>query len=1586
MAGDRLDGGPVEQVGAVLDRATQLAVRSGGRAEGDGEVELGRRRTGGEQLALQARDVHGGSGLVHHQGDLEQRVAAGGALRVDQFDDPLERQVLVGVGGQVGVPHPEQQFAEARVAVGVGAQHQGVDEEADQVVEGLVGAAGDRGADRDVGARAEAGEQRRETGLDGHEEAGAVRPGERRQGPVVLGGQPQRDVAGLRTGLGGAAPVHGQGDLLGQAGQGLAPVLPLAGGRAGRVPVVSEEGELPLGVVGVLDGQVGPLGRPAGRPGPVGGAQVAGERAQRPAVAGDVVDRQQQDVPVGREGEEVGAQRRLGGEVEGPGGGGAQRLSQLLLAHPGGVDTAQQRGQPVRVVDQLPGALCVGGEHGAQGLVADGAVAQGLGERVGVEVAAQVQGERNVVGVAQRVQLLQEPEPALGVRERDPLGPGGGGQHGATPVGVHEAGQSGGGGALEDRSDGQFGAQGGAHPADQPGGQQRVPAEREEVVVGADRGDAEDLGEQRAERGLAGVPGSPGRAGGGAQPGLGKGRTVQLAAGVERQPVEYGVRRRDHVVGQPARQQFAHLGEVGGVAVLGHQVGGQVAFLGAVAAGQDGGLEDGGVAQQHRLDLAGLDPEAADLDLPVGPAEVLHLAVAAHPGEVAGAVHPGPGRAVRVGDEALGGQAGAAQVAAGQVRPGQVQLAGHAERDGAQPLVQHLGAGVVEGAADDRGRAVRQVAGERVDGALGRSVVVEHRDVGQGGELGPQRRADGLAAEHQHRRPVLALGEQTGRGERRDVGRGEVEEVQALAADVVDQGLGVEPDLVAQQVQRVALQQPEQRLPGGVEGDRGDQAELEAPASGAAGRPDHPGAVVLHQAAEAAVRDHHALGDAGRPGGVDDVGRVERAGGAGAVGVGQVAAGVGGDGGADLGLVQEQDGRGGRQPPGVRDGGQHADRVGVREDGGQPLARRGGADRDVGGARLEHGEQGDQQVGGARQRQHDVLLGAGPAPHELPGEPVGPLVDLGEGEPAVLRDEGGDLALQRGALLEGGVVGDGGGGQGGPGGAFQEVQPVVGGEQVVGADRLVRVGGDRGEQPAEPDGQGLGAGPGEQVGAVLDEAAEPGGGAVGVVQLPDVEGQVELGAARARLGDLGLDAGQGEARLGGVLEGQHDLEQRVPGQRPVRIERGDQPLEGELLVGEALEVGAAHPLEQLAEGRVAGGVQAQDQRVDEIADDLVVALVGAPGDRAGDRDVRTGPGAGQCGGQCGLEHHEHADPAGAGQGEQLAVQLGREVPGEELAPVRHRGRPRVVGGQFQEVRQARQGLAPVGELAAAAALRVVQVAEVRVLAHGVLGVRGGQRGPDRCPALPPGQVRGAEVAGQRGHRPAVTGDVVQHHLDHVLARAEREQPHPQRHFRLQVEDVPGLGPDQGGQLRLGGGHHGEHRGHLGHRQHVLARHAVPLGEHGAQGRVPLQHVVQRGPERLVVDLAGQPQGHRDVVRGVPALETVVEPERQLRVRQRCFRGQAVFAQHRASLQVNPSRGPGGPGGTDGGCPVALGRWGPPTSIGGVLPHAARGSGGPAIGQVGLVLLVAAAVVAVHRDEAVPLVEGAGPGVPLEDVQ
>ena len=125
--------------------------------------------------------------------------AAGG---VEPLHQHLERHVLVVVGRQAAVAHLGEQLGDGGVAGHIDPQDEGVDEETHQVVQGRVGAPGDREPDGHIGAGAERGQQHRQGGLQNHE-----------AGRVVLAGQPSDPLVELSRpgdGQGGAAVVGGR--------------------------------------------------------------------------------------------------------------------------------------------------------------------------------------------------------------------------------------------------------------------------------------------------------------------------------------------------------------------------------------------------------------------------------------------------------------------------------------------------------------------------------------------------------------------------------------------------------------------------------------------------------------------------------------------------------------------------------------------------------------------------------------------------------------------------------------------------------------------------------------------------------------------------------------------------------------------------------------------------------------------------------------------------------------------------------------------------------------------------------------------------------------------------------------------------------------------------------------------------------------------------------------------------------------------------------------------------------------------------------------------------------------------------------
>src|SRR6185295_9748021 len=140
-------------------------------------------------------------------------------------------------------------------------------------------------------------------------------------------------------------------------------------------------------------------------------------------------------------------------------------------------------------------------ERGAQDLVATDDLVERPAERRDVEPAVEPRRERHVVGNAPWIELGDEPEPFLTERER--RGPPGGRAVGndwldggavpITPGAIDRRSHPRGGRRCEHGREGKLDPEDVAHSGEQAGGEQRMPAEREEVVARGDPFDAEQL-------------------------------------------------------------------------------------------------------------------------------------------------------------------------------------------------------------------------------------------------------------------------------------------------------------------------------------------------------------------------------------------------------------------------------------------------------------------------------------------------------------------------------------------------------------------------------------------------------------------------------------------------------------------------------------------------------------------------------------------------------------------------------------------------------------------------------------------------------------------------------------------------------------------------------------------------------------------------------------------------------------------------------------------------------------------------------------------------------------------------------------
>ena len=902
VAGQPRHRRPVEQVGVVLEIAGEAA---GASMERRHQVELGGAGVERQGVEGEISQLEGDRRVLERAQDLDERRPAALPAGRQLLHQALERQVLVLEGVQRGPPGALERLVEARRAGEVRPQHQGVDEEADQRLDLGTGPVGDRRADRQVPLAGMTGEDHLERRQQHHERRDLLRPGELRHAVGHVPTERQGDGAPALAPRRRPRPVGRQ--LEGrQPGEAVAPGREQAIQHLPPKPTALPEGE-----VRVLDGQRRERRRLAVRERPVERRELAQEDAGRPAVGDDVVHGRRQHVALRAGGQQQGPQQRPALQVERAARLPPQQPRHLGLGPVGGKRGQVDPGQRSRtgVVHHLDGgAVRPFGEGGPQRLVATRHLGQRPGEGGRVDPALEPRRRRHVVGHP-AVEPVEQPESLLGEGERQvrrALRSGDGSESdavGASPAGLRRevgcetgrlargserllegAGQAGDGPPFEQQSQRELDAVRLANPGDHAGGQERVAAQVEEVVVSAHPVDApvhaEDLGEGAGHQRLRRRPRSDeGRPGAGARIVVRsrQGGAVHLAVGVERQLLEQHEGGRHHVAGQPGAEEATEVLPVHAGArrrLPGHRVGHQAALAGPILAHHHRAAGHPRMGGEGRLDLSRLDPEAADLDLVVQAAGELDRTVRPPAGQVAGAIEPLPRRRrVRMGDEPLGGQRRPAEVAAGETVPGDAQLPRYTRRDRPERAVGHQHRAVGDGPADGhRRRPLRHRLRPRSDPVPGRQGRVLGRTVGVQQALRPAGRQDAA-----HGARVRRLAAEEHRAQRRERSR-------HLVRDLVEQGGGQQHDGDAPALQ---LGGQERRVESGfpVHLDQVPSVEQRAPelegggVEGGVGQVGHP--VVRaelqvvgaeHQSRHAPLGDGDPLGSAGGAGGVHDVG------------------------------------------------------------------------------------------------------------------------------------------------------------------------------------------------------------------------------------------------------------------------------------------------------------------------------------------------------------------------------------------------------------------------------------------------------------------------------------------------------------------------------------------------------------------------------------------------------------------------------------------------------------------------------------------------------------------------------------------
>ncbi|BCO68547.1 hypothetical protein MINTM007_31580 [Mycobacterium intracellulare] len=225
---------------------------------------------------------------------------------VESLHQELERHVLIFVGRQAAPADPGQHVGNAGIAGQVDPQHQRVDEEAHQFVQGGIAPPGDRKAHGHIGSRGDLAEQHRQGGLHHHETGGVVRPRHGADVLLQLGRPVDVHVGAAVVGHRRVRSIRRQLDPFGQARQRALPIRELLDDRALRVVEVSESGALPEGVIHVLHRERRPLWGPSGAAAGIGDPQVVHQRIQRPTIRSNMMDHRHQHMLV------VGGTEKLG--------------------------------------------------------------------------------------------------------------------------------------------------------------------------------------------------------------------------------------------------------------------------------------------------------------------------------------------------------------------------------------------------------------------------------------------------------------------------------------------------------------------------------------------------------------------------------------------------------------------------------------------------------------------------------------------------------------------------------------------------------------------------------------------------------------------------------------------------------------------------------------------------------------------------------------------------------------------------------------------------------------------------------------------------------------------------------------------------------------------------------------------------------------------------------------------------------------------------------------------------------------------------------------------------------------------------
>ncbi|NQE72583.1 hypothetical protein NG2371_07072 [Nocardia gamkensis] len=1478
------------------------------------------------------------------------------ANRIEQFDQALEGQIGVPERRDVGPADLGEQRVERRARLDLGAQHQGVDEHADQIVEFGLAAAGHRGSDGDVRGARQPGQQHRERGVHHHEQCRIMPLGELFQLGMQVGVDVEGEGGPAIGRLGGPGPVDRQRQFVRQGRERAAPVLGLLRDEAVRVALGTEHLPLPQAVVRVLDRQRGHGRGFASAARLVGQHQIPGERSHRPTVGADVV-RDEREHVLGRvvrvrgsDLEQFDPERDLGGHVEARGDDGGHRGGQIGRVDPCRSQTDRHLVRREHLLYRAVRRLRI---DRAQDLVTRHQVRDGLSQSGHVQVAGEADGGRDVVDRGRGVELVEEPHALLRQRQRDAVRARSGDQ-GFTPAGARVLldlrGESGHGGGLENHPHRDTSVQRRTDTRRHLRRQQRITTQREEIIIRTHTLDTQHLAIHRRHDLLDRSRRHTEHLN--LELRLRQRPTIQLAVHIQRQSIQHHERRRHHVRRQHSSQLRLHprhietrtasdhspstanghspgsgtnvgigIGPGIGIGIgigigttIGpshstrrHQVSHQTITSLRIRLRNHRRLRDPRQRQQRRLDLTQLDTETTNLHLKIRTTPILQLTATVPGDQITRAIHPGS-RLERVGHEPIRRQIRATEVTTRQLRTSQIQLTRNTHRNRTQTPIQDVDPAVPFGRTDRHRRLVGErhtVTGDR-HRSLGRPIQVEQLGawiLAQEplGQRPWQRLTD---SQHPPQRIRHTRGQQRVQHGRHDVQRGdpflghefvEVRRIPMTVRRSDDQTATTHcrrPELPHRQIER------RRRL----QQNRISRIETELDT------------LPLQLIRDRTVRKSNTLRTPRRTRRENHIRRVLRTQRPNPISINDRC----GSNTRQIQLINTHH----RRDIGIElriSVAQHTHRSRSLQYVTRTLSSLIRIHRHIRTTGLRHRIHRHDQIHRPTQRKSNPRLRTHTHRDQMPRKTIDSRIEFGVGQLDPLTvdrigDERRGTRVRRHAGIEqrdqgrarihgllGGVP------------ARQHVVPFGVGQQLEIADRGVRVRHHGRQDAGESRRETFYSGSIEKVGRVRQEPADTRRRTRLVIRITDDQMQIELRHIQIRVHTGHRQTWQLQRRPCDVLERQTHLEQRMTRRRPRRIQHLHQPLERHIRMRERRQIGFALPAEQADERLIGLEPRPEHHGIDEHADQVIELTLTTTRDGCADGDVVGARQPSQQHRERRMHHHEQRGAVDTSQIHEPRVGRGIDLDIHPRTGQRGHRRSGSVGRQLQQVWDTGELLTPEADLPGSDGCRIGLVSQHRPLPQRVIRVLHPQRRPPRGIARGTCRIGDHHIPHQRTHRRRIRRDVMHHHREHIRVghSVDLDEHGPQRHLCRHVERSGRQGVDAARHVGLGQHPGSEVQLDLRGGQHHLHRTVRGLRIHRAQHLVPAHHVVQRRTQRGHIQRTGQPQGERQIVSrrtdllpGILGLiEAVEEPHPPLCQRQRQLVGPGDTAQLHTTLAV-----------------------------------------------------------------------------------